>query len=301
MTYKKYQHVEKLGNTEVEGILLGMCYVFPKLDGTNAQVFLKEDNTIGFGSRNRELSLEKDNAGFMENWLGDKKLEEALVVLNEEFGVTRLAGEWLVPHSLKTYREEAWRKFYIFDCVTDDEKHIPYETYAPILEAFGLDYISPMRVIKNPSIENLNKCLEDNQYLIQDGKGSGEGIVIKNYQFINRFGRQKWAKIVTSEFKEKHIKTMGAPISKGTDLVEELIVDEFVTGALIDKVYSNILVQEQGWSSKFIPRLLQTVFYDLVREHSWDMVKKYKKPKIDYKVLNQFTVNKIKEYKNEIF
>ena len=35
MEFKKYQHIERLGTLEVEGIELGTCYVFPKIDGTN--------------------------------------------------------------------------------------------------------------------------------------------------------------------------------------------------------------------------------------------------------------------------
>jgi len=30
--FVKYQHVEKFGNLEVEGINLGECYIFPKID-----------------------------------------------------------------------------------------------------------------------------------------------------------------------------------------------------------------------------------------------------------------------------
>jgi hypothetical protein len=36
----KYMHLERFGNDEVEGIEIGTTYVFPKLDGTNAQVWL---------------------------------------------------------------------------------------------------------------------------------------------------------------------------------------------------------------------------------------------------------------------
>ena len=125
--------------------------------------------------------------------------------------------------------------------------------------------------------------------------------VIKNYDFINQFGRQTWAKVVTSEFKGKHNKAMGAPISKGSDHVEEKISDEFVTEALVDKIVANIKNECGGWSSKYIARLLQTVFYDLVREHSWDYVKKFKNPKIDYKVLNRFSTIRVKKLKPELF
>ena len=38
--FKKYQHVERLGTSEVQGIENGMCYVFPKIDGTNASCIM---------------------------------------------------------------------------------------------------------------------------------------------------------------------------------------------------------------------------------------------------------------------
>ena len=66
MEFKKYQHIMKLGTDEVDGILNGTVYLFYKIDGTNSQVFLKDDNTLGFGSRNREINLTNDNADFVK-------------------------------------------------------------------------------------------------------------------------------------------------------------------------------------------------------------------------------------------
>ena len=65
MEFKKYQHLERIGTVEVEGIEQGTCYCFPKLDGSNGSIWLSDDNTLGCGSRNRELSMDDDNAGFM--------------------------------------------------------------------------------------------------------------------------------------------------------------------------------------------------------------------------------------------
>lgn len=63
--FVKYPHLERFGNSEVEGIEVGITHVFPKLDGTNASLWL-EDNDICAGSRNRVLSKESDNAGFLD-------------------------------------------------------------------------------------------------------------------------------------------------------------------------------------------------------------------------------------------
>jgi hypothetical protein len=297
--YVKYQHVERIGNLETNGIEIGTCYIFPKIDGTNAHVWM-EDGIIKAGSRRRELSLDADNAGF-NVWVLDNEeiLNNIFIYLPQG---AHIFGEWLVPHSLKTYREEAWRRFYIFDILLPDGKHMPYDEYSVILDSVGYwDYILPIRILINPRLEDMEKCLEENKYLIEDGKGSGEGIVIKNYEYANKFGRQTWGKIVTAEFKEKHNREMGAPITQCTAYIEETIVAKYLTNEVIEKVYANIVSENNGWTSKFIPRLLNTVYYDFIRESSWDFIKENKNPTIDYKVLNRFVMQKVKKVKEELF
>lgn len=63
--FNKYIHLERFDTSEVEGIEVGTTYVFPKLDGTNAQVWYSDVHGIQAGSRNRELTLEADNLGFL--------------------------------------------------------------------------------------------------------------------------------------------------------------------------------------------------------------------------------------------
>lgn len=65
MEFLKYQHLERFGTTEVENIELGKTHVFPKIDGTNASVWLDKNGNIQAGSRKRHLSLDSDNAGFL--------------------------------------------------------------------------------------------------------------------------------------------------------------------------------------------------------------------------------------------
>ena len=303
--FQKYQHIERCGTSEVEGIELGECYVFPKIDGTNASLWY-EDGKIMAGSRRRRLTEDNDNAGFYRE-MHDPIPIQAFFAAHPNL---RLFGEWLVPHSLKTYREDAWRRFYVFDVVRDPPEklpsgekfeYLPYAEYQPLMEGFGIDYIPPIRIINNPDYDKLVTLLEANDFLIEDGKGHGEGIVIKNYSFVNRYGRTTWAKIVTSEFKEKHSKVMGAPTQEGKDMIELKIADEFCTKALVEKTLAKITVDLDGWSSKMIPQLLGRVYHDLVSEDIWEIVKKYKQPRIDFKRLNGAVIRKIKEVKPDLF
>lgn len=294
--FVKYMHLERFGTDEVEGIEMGEAYVFPKLDGTNAQVWL-QDGQIMAGSRNRTLSLDNDNAGFYGEMIKDDRIKAYL----EDHPNFTLYGEWLVPHSLKTYRDDAWRKFYIFDVYCRaTETFLHYEDFKGTLDAFGLDYLPPIAIIKNGTREHFEKCLDKNVFLIQEGQGVGEGIVIKNYTFTNRFGNVVWAKMITNAFKEVHHKEMGAPILGGAS-VEELIVEQFVTQHLVDKVHAKIVNDEGGWKSQYIPRLLQTVFYDLITEEMWHILKEFKNPRVDFGFLQRLTIAKVKELKKEVF
>ncbi len=304
MEFKKYQHIERFGTTEVKDVSDGTCYVFPKIDGTNASIWLGDDGVIQAGSRNRTLELgKKDNAGFYD-WVLQ---QENLVEYFEKWPTSRLFGEWLVPHSLKTYRDDAWRKFYVFDACSnsydgsDGVDYIPYKDYQPVLEEFDIDYIPPICVIVKGTYQMFVDCLPLNNFLIKDGEGAGEGIVIKNYDYQNKYGRTTWAKIVTSEFKEKNHKEMGAPLKVGGTLVEELIANKYVTKGRCEKIKAKIENEGEGFRSKDIPRLLNTVYYDIVNEESWEIVKEFKKPTINYRTLQHFVFNKTKEFNPELF
>ena len=299
--FVKYMHLERYGNEEVDGIEQGTTYVFPKLDGTNAQVWLNEDGTIGAGSRNRTLSIENDNAGFM-NWAVK---QDNLKLFLSHYHWLNVYGEWLVPHSLKTYRDDAWRKFYIFDLVdAETGEFFSYEMMKDVLDAYELDYLAPIAIIKNGNREHYEKCLDKNVFLIKDGMGVGEGIVIKNYEWQNKFGNTVWAKMITNNFKEIHHREMGAPVIGGETL-EEKIVDEYVDAHLIDKVVSKIendrVDCDMAFNPRDIPRLLQTVFYDLINEELWNIIKKHKNPKIDFAYLQRLTITKVKQERKDIF
>jgi hypothetical protein len=297
--FRKYMHVERFGNDEVQGIELGGCYIFPKIDGTNGSIWY--DNAIMCGSRKRELSVNDDNAGFC-NWaLSDDRVSDFFIGRKSN-KMLRLYGEWLVPHSIKNYREDAWKRFYVFDVFNDQlDKYLSYDEYQPILEECGLDYVIPLCVMNNATYDNLIVELEQNFFLMQEGKGFGEGIVIKNYNYQNKFGRTVWAKIVANEFKEKHVKMMGATIKNMKELPENIICQDYVSKALVDKTYAKIAAECEGWNSKYIPRLFGMVWYDLINEEIWNILKKMKNPVIDFQKLYHLTVLRIKELKSELF
>lgn len=290
----KYTHLERFGTDEVDGINIGECHIFPKLDGTNASIWFDED--VCFGSRNRELALDDDNAGFA-NWASQ---QQHLIDMAKAHPGKRFYGEWLVPHSLKTYQEDAWRNFYIFDVTNADGEYMHYDEYMPICKQFGALFIPCVVKAKNPTYEVLVKATENNRYLLKDNSGVGEGIVIKQYGWTNRFGRIAFAKLITNAFKDKHIAEMGGSVVS-VKMVEDAIAEEFVTIHMVEKVVEKIRLEHGQFGAKHIGQLLGTVFHDLVTEEIWEAIKKHKNPKIDFKTLNHCVIARIKALKPELF
>lgn len=294
MKFARYQHVERWGTDDVSGIEMGMCYVFPKIDGTNASLWW--DDGLRAGSRNRELSLDNDNAGFYAWSLQQPEFERFF----KEYPQLRLFGEWLVPHTLKTYHKSAWNKFYVFDVMTDQGQYLPYYEYNGILTDFHIEHIPPICKVDTPSYDTLVKQLEKNVYLIDDGRGFGEGIVIKNYDFRNKYGRVVWAKMVRNDFKAK-MQSGDVAHVKSSSIIEKEIADKYVTLALAEKELMKIKLDNNGWNSRLIPRLLNTVYHCLVKEEAWEFVKEHRNPVIDFRKLYQFSIARTKELLPHIF
>ena len=319
--FRKYDHLERSNHPEVRGITEGLVFVFPKLDGTNASMWRDAAGAIQAGSRNRTLTLDADNHGFCEWAHGDDPRASAIRGVLAANPNWHIYGEWLVPHSLKTYREDAWRRLYVFDVYDHDRgRYLAFEEYREILEDAGVDVIWPLCTVENPSDSQLQEASDRNTYLVQDGQGLGEGIVLKNYQWANQHGRQPWAKMVRAEFKERNSRSFGVAHVKGEKQVEQEIVNEFATEAWIrkefhrvvvlvatdlgepldvaDGTYETFVASNRG---KIIPRTLGTLFNVFVTENAWHMVKKFKNPTIDFGKLNRLLTIRIKQVLTEVF
>lgn len=301
---RPYDHLERYGNDEVQGIDVGTVHVQPKLDGTNARVALTADGSLRVGSRNRVIAPGNDNHGFAAwcheepNKIRLNQLIDTMANLDGDRAYDQFTvyGEWLVKHSLGTYRDDAWRRFWIFD-VHNGEEYLPPEVWHPHATNLGLDAVDTVAIITNPTEDQLRGLVESNTFLIKDGEGIGEGIVIKQFGWRNGFGRQPWAKIVRNEFKEMNRKAMGLKGTEGHP-VEADIATHCVTRALVDKERAKIGEVDR---SVLIPRLLGTVYHCVVTEELWNALKKFKNPTVNFKKLQQHVMHATKLAAPDLF
>lgn len=297
----KYQHVERLGSEECEGLLDGEVIVQEKIDGANCTAAWDHEVGLILASRNQVVSVNGDPKkgfnGFVEYVLGR----------DAEFGfVCRyphliLRGEWLVKHTLR-YADEHMNKFYVFDVQYRDGGYMPYEEYAPMLDEFGILTVPHIATLQRPTPEELTD-------LVIGPSGMGdierEGIVVKRYDFVNRYGRAAWGKLVSKDFKVQHAAVMGYQRRQDYEYLEMKFAHEAVTQAEVLKTIAKIKNEKQpgdlAFSIRDMPQILGRVYHDAFTDHLWDFVKKNKPRKWNFRLARKYVETRTRDIALDYF
>lgn len=295
-TFHNYSKVERLEKEECDGLLNGGCYIFEKIDGANAQVYLDtETGEIACASRNRVLCV-GDNLisgdtfrGFVAYvWKYRNKFKQFFDIHPNFI----LMGEWLIKHTLP-YAPEAYNQFYVFDIYDSiKQQYIGIESHRSWqdLHSVGINFIKYDKWIENPSMDDLKAMLElPSNY----DAPFREGIVIKNYDFCNKWGRTPYGKLLHETFKEvKSVKKSVEP-----NAIELAIQEQYVTKARVEKIRNKIAdTQSERPGMEAIPKLINMVWYDIITEDMNDILKRLKNPTIDFKLLKRLVFERAKEY-----
>lgn len=323
MKYKKYQHVDRLGRQDCEGVLNGKVYIQPKIDGTNSVVYLGEDEQLHCGSRTRELTIEDDNRGFCKTILENGK---GLLAYLKKYPNRLIYGEWLVPHTIRYYHPDAWNKFYIFDIYTVDDytedgtpigHYENIEDYHDELDEYikdnpVIEQIPLLAILVNPTQNEIANLLKQNKYLLpEDSDKIGEGVVIKNYNYRNKYGHIVWGKIVAEEFFGTKEKLRSKNHDAKSCEFEKRIANSYITETAIRKEFAKVLEMCGIDSAKNITReqrgkvigmTLQFVYDAFLHDDLITVVKKNKTCVIDFAQMKHCSDNRVKEVlENELF
>lgn len=285
----KYQHIERLGNSEVEGLLDGEVVVQEKLDGANTTVALL-DGEIVVASRNQVIAR---GAAVHISFQGLAEYVQAHAGIQ---GFLRnhpswvLRAEWLVKHSL-SYDPRAYGQLYVFDVQDRLQDHLYLHPDAYLLElaAHGIRAVPEVARLTNPSVDDLIP-------LSQGASAFGserEGVVIKRYDYRNKYGRVTWGKLVSADFKQKNKLVFGA----GKDDPPELrFVSRFCTQQFVLKTLHTV-AEGKGEAPRVqhIGDVLRRSYNDLFIEELFDFVISEKVGKFDFKVLRKLVEAKTKD------
>ncbi|MEI6580821.1 MAG: RNA ligase family protein [bacterium] len=287
MHFRKYEKIHRLGKEEVAGILQGTCSITEKIDGANLSVWLGDGGEIRVGSRNNDLTANGNEFNGAVHYCNAHEGIKKLLTENPSY---RLYGEWLVRHTL-SYNNTAYKKFYLFDIYNEETKQFLEQDFVQAFaKEYGIDAVPDLGLVENPTVEQLNKMLEGVSAIGE----KKEGIVIRNMNFKNTFGDMCYAKLVREDFKEDNGIIFGGNNKHSDCYWEMYICNKYIDVPRVQKIMNKIQPEvNEKLDMKHIPRIIGTVYHDLITEEAWEIANKAKK--IDYDTLKRICQKKAKQ------
>ena len=269
MKFKSYGKIHALHKEECDNILQGVCYIQEKVDGANASIWM-EEGEVHCGSRTRDLTKAGDGFnGFLEYVKNHAGINSLLISRPD----IRLYGEWLVRHSIG-YHEKNYKQFYLYDIENEEGGRYDIEEVYRIADEYGINTVHLFAKVENPTHEEVTSFAGRSML----GE-KGEGVVIKNFDFINKFGDYQWGKYVTQEFKEDNAITFGGNNKHSETYWEMHFVNEYVNQQRLEKIlnkFSNM--NNERLDMKHIPQIMGMMHHDVITEECWAIQKKCTKP-----------------------
>ena len=287
---EKYFKIKRLGHTDNEELvryLDDVVYITEKLDGANARMWIDEGELV-FGSRNVNNIDRGGSFGKFISYLEEKVNSEDL---DQDY---IYIGEFMKKQTL-SYPEDTPPVVFYDILYKDNVTPIDYGVAMKEFKRLGLDYITPLYKGKLKKVkDNLEGFLEESDYR----EGKPEGIVIKNYDRTNRFGRQLFAKLVNEGFKEKHkasFKDSGG--KKRSKIFNQMkyLADTYIPESRIKKVIFRLKDEEGREVNRSLMNcLIPLVIKDALDEEIVTIYNDEKIDVVDFKVLQQHKIVPIK-------
>ena len=286
--YKQYPKIHRLGKEETDNLLEYEITVQEKVDGANVSIFEHEDK-VRCGTRTRMLPEDESFNGFQEAVRANLQL--AMFFSREPNKI--LYGEWLVKHTI-TYPDEAYRKIYLYDVYdTTTDTWLPQEEVRDWAKFLGLEY---------PHIFVVGKMTEEqiNEYV---GKSAiaptGEGVVLKSKDFVNKFGDHVYAKVVHQQFKESNAIVFGGNNKHSETYWEMYVVNKYCTVGRVQKIMQKLQSEtERRIDKEHTSQIAGTCYHDLITEEAWEIVKKV--PALNFKKLQGLCYRKFIQIYHDI-
>lgn len=301
--FRKFTHVERLEDSKVNvrDFLNGTVYVTSKADGTAAVIWSDEKGNIRYGSRTRELSLNKDNQGFMAYMSIAPEAENLRHWLanNPNYIVY---GEWLgIPQkgfkqagTIKKYLRAGFWVYAVYS--RKDDSYVTYDEYKIFFDGVWNQVIEPLAVLDHPTYDEVVKYL-DNSYNLPDDV-QAEGIVMHRPDYRDERGRNQICKIVNQEYLAN--KGVSKKERINIDNIELQIATIFVTLNDVEKSKAKIvgLLEIDDWeiNKRTMGMLLNFVWEDLIQEEMVSILKMYRNPTINFTLLRRYVNNRVREF-----
>lgn len=270
MEQKKYHKIIRYGHKSTQDVLNKGDYIIiqEKIDGANAS-FAVINGELKCWSRNRELNESNTLEGFYE-WVQQnvqvQKLLEGVVYF----------GEWTAQH--KVSYEGYMKQFFLYDIYNLHlEEYVSFSMVRDEAKRLGLQLIPVFFEGEFESFEQLMSYVGRTDLGGKlKGKPTGEGIVVKNVNYRDEFGKQVFVKLVIDGFREiqrqKQTKDSKKVFSEAESKVRECVtlprvekqVFKLIDNGLLDREYG---IEDMGFLLKHTSPM---VAEDILKEEMQD-------------------------------
>lgn len=283
--------IRSINSHAAKNILNGDIYIFPKLDGLEGSCFVSDDGNLKCASAKKELSTEKDMQGFYHVMLSTPEIYDYLEAHPDHI----LYGIWLIPQNILTYKDSAWRKFYITDVYdAAHRRYLPYDEYKPLLDEYFLYYtptIGTLQIKDGPSVDVLDflqKTKANNNFLLSEYSTANAGIIIKNYKYAENCPNPAWVELTDYDEDQK--------IPTVEPLIEQKIVADCLTNDFLAEAYIKYGETLDRWNGLDMANCLFFIYRYFVNKQIWHIVHKYEEPIINFHILKKCVYKKAREY-----
>ncbi|MDA1658845.1 RNA ligase family protein [Bacillus cereus group sp. TH153LC] len=266
MEQKKYMDVVRLGHRSTVGVLNEGDHIViqEKIDGANAS-FTGGEGVIRCFSRNKELDEENTLGGFYQfaNSLNGYELIPGYMYF----------GEWLNPHKIKYENYE--KQFFLFDIYDLNRGlYLPFSIVRCEASRLDLNLVPVFYEGVYQGFDHLQQFVGITNLGGKLGEVmTGEGVVVKNVSYLDRFGKQQFVKLVTDVFRE--VQQQKAPKDPSRKTEEQVFVDICLTKARVEKLLYK-LVDEEVLDERFDITDMETILQNLGSRIFEDMMKEEK-------------------------
>ncbi|AGI11765.1 RNA ligase [Bacillus phage vB_BanS-Tsamsa] len=269
MEQKKYQDITRLGHKTTIGVLTEGDWIViqEKLDGANASFRKGENGEILAFSRNTALDEQNNLGGF---WQFTQTLDPDLLLPHIVY-----FGEWLNPHKVKY--PEYQKQFFLYDLYdTNTGLYLDFNRVKDAHRMLDLNLIPVLYEGEYKGFDHLMSFVGQTKLGGRLGDiETGEGIVVKNVDFVDRHGNQKFVKLVTDKFREvQSQKPAKDPKVEATQ--EQVFVNSTMTEARVEKMLYKLadegIIGEAPFQIEDMGIILRNmgtrIFEDIMKEES---------------------------------
>lgn len=267
---KKYTDVTRFGkNGTLKAIKDGNnISITEKIDGANSSFIYDETSPIGIACYSRNTVLSKGNtlSGFYV-WVEDNiaPIKEILV---KKY---RYYGEWLVQHKVK-YKEEMYKNFYLFSIWDEDkEEYVSEDIVRSEADRLRLKTVPLIYEGKFISLDHIMSFVGKSEMTLEPNKG--EGVVVKNTNYKDRYGKQLFVKFISQEFSEvakQKVHNVNTELINSLQKVDMVVTKNRIEKMLLKLVDENVIKSDYTLEDMgSVLKVMNTsIFDDIMKEEA---------------------------------